>query len=128
MQLLSIALHINPFIHPSIFPTFSLRELKSHSSNVRAFSYSSVARMFSLSSSFPLVQLIDESSSGVEASENACPPPIGWPRNGTVEFCHVSLSYGPSLPLVLKDVSFQIKSGEKVGWLVGWLVGGWSVR
>ncbi|KAF8915697.1 multidrug resistance-associated ABC transporter [Mucidula mucida] len=42
-------------------------------------------------------------------------PPSTWPAQGEVAFNNVDLSYRPNLPLVLKDVSFNIKAGEKVG-------------
>jgi ABC-type multidrug transport system fused ATPase/permease subunit len=38
-----------------------------------------------------------------------------WPRNGDVRFDRVCLRYFPGGPLVLKNVSFRIRSGEKVG-------------
>jgi ABC-type multidrug transport system fused ATPase/permease subunit len=42
-------------------------------------------------------------------------PLHSWPPNGEIEFRNVSFSYDPSLPSVLKDVSFKIKAREKVG-------------
>jgi ABC-type multidrug transport system fused ATPase/permease subunit len=41
-----------------------------------------------------------------------------WPENGELEFKNVSLRYAPHLPLILKNVSFKIPSGCRVG-LVG---------
>jgi ATP-binding cassette, subfamily C (CFTR/MRP), member 1 len=41
------------------------------------------------------------------------PPPSKWPK-GSIEFSDASLAYREGLPLVLKDVSFSIKQGEKV--------------
>lgn len=38
-----------------------------------------------------------------------------WPSRGEVEFKNVSLRYRPELPLVLNDVSFKFKAGERVG-------------
>ena len=38
-----------------------------------------------------------------------------WPQSGSLEFKNVSLRYADHLPLVLKNVSFKIKSGTKVG-------------
>lgn len=37
-----------------------------------------------------------------------------WPKNGSVVFRDVNFRYRDGLPLVLKDVSFDIKAGEKV--------------
>ncbi|KAG8991055.1 hypothetical protein FRB93_002944 [Tulasnella sp. JGI-2019a] len=39
----------------------------------------------------------------------------GWPEHGVVSFRNVKLAYREGLPLVLKGVSFDVKSGEKVG-------------
>jgi ABC-type multidrug transport system fused ATPase/permease subunit len=41
-----------------------------------------------------------------------------WPQTGDLEFKNVSLRYAEHLPLVLKNVSFKIKSGARVG-LIG---------
>ena len=38
-----------------------------------------------------------------------------WPFEGEVIFDHCNLRYSPELPLVLKDLSFVVKPGEKVG-------------
>ena len=43
-------------------------------------------------------------------------PPPAWPSKGAVAFRNVGLAYREGLPLVLKDVSFEIRAGEKVGW------------
>jgi ATP-binding cassette subfamily C (CFTR/MRP) protein 1 len=45
----------------------------------------------------------------------AAAPPESWPTSGSVTFEKVSLRYRPGLDLVLKDVSFTVKGGEKVG-------------
>ncbi|KAI9346900.1 hypothetical protein BDR26DRAFT_892813 [Obelidium mucronatum] len=42
-------------------------------------------------------------------------PPKEWPQNGTIEFKEVVMRYAPSLPIVLNNVSFQIRDKEKVG-------------
>lgn len=41
-------------------------------------------------------------------------PPPSWPEKGQITFTHTSLAYREGLPLVLKDVSFQVNPGEKV--------------
>ncbi|RHY76145.1 hypothetical protein DYB30_013503, partial [Aphanomyces astaci] len=41
--------------------------------------------------------------------------PSSWPQDGSVRFDRVSFRYKPNDPLVLKDISFDVKSGEKVG-------------
>lgn len=42
-------------------------------------------------------------------------PPQEWPQQGSVNFKNVDLAYRPELPLVLKDVSFDVKPMEKIG-------------
>lgn len=42
-------------------------------------------------------------------------PPQGWPAAGEVKFEGVSLRYRPELPPVLRDLSFTVRAGEKVG-------------
>ena len=41
-------------------------------------------------------------------------PPLSWPHKGDVKFEDVELAYREGLPLVLRGVSFEVKSGEKV--------------
>jgi ABC-type multidrug transport system fused ATPase/permease subunit len=40
-------------------------------------------------------------------------PPPSWPSKGEISFSNVELAYREGLPLVLKDISFQVKAGEK---------------
>ncbi|KAG6856149.1 hypothetical protein H0H87_007054 [Tephrocybe sp. NHM501043] len=42
-------------------------------------------------------------------------PPASWPSNGQITFTDVNLSYRPGLPPVLKNVSFAVQAGEKIG-------------
>ncbi|KAJ5775299.1 uncharacterized protein N7511_000310 [Penicillium nucicola] len=42
-------------------------------------------------------------------------PTAGWPSQGAVEFNGYSTRYRPDLDPVLKEVSFSVKAGEKVG-------------
>lgn len=35
-------------------------------------------------------------------------PPKNWPNNGEIEFDKICLSYDPSEPLVLKNLSFKV--------------------
>ncbi|WOK92133.1 hypothetical protein Cni_G00824 [Canna indica] len=39
----------------------------------------------------------------------------GWPRQGQIQFDHVTLKYKPSLPAALDDLSFSIAAGMQVG-------------
>ena len=41
-------------------------------------------------------------------------PPTTWPMKGKITFNNVEMAYREGLPLVLKDVSFEINPGEKV--------------
>ncbi|QRV89229.1 ABC transporter transmembrane region [Ceratobasidium sp. AG-Ba] len=41
--------------------------------------------------------------------------PEGWPRNGEIEFKDYCMRYRPELPLVLKNLSMTIRSGENIG-------------
>jgi ATP-binding cassette subfamily C (CFTR/MRP) protein 4 len=42
-------------------------------------------------------------------------PDKDWPKSGVIEFKDVSFRYDKSLPPVLDGLSFEIRSGEKVG-------------
>lgn len=42
-------------------------------------------------------------------------PPASWPANGALSFLDVDMRYRDGLPLVLKQVSFEIEAGEKIG-------------
>jgi ABC-type multidrug transport system fused ATPase/permease subunit len=41
-------------------------------------------------------------------------PSISWPEKGEISFTNVAMAYREGLPLVLKNVSFQVRPGEKV--------------
>ncbi|KAJ5919924.1 hypothetical protein N7454_009759 [Penicillium verhagenii] len=57
----------------------------------------------------------------LEVDQEAAPivpdnrPAKGWPIEGAVEFSGYSTRYRPDLDAVLKEVSFSVKAGEKVG-------------
>ena len=42
-------------------------------------------------------------------------PPKKWPNNGNIKFIDFSMRYAPNLPLVVKNMSFEIKQKQKVG-------------
>lgn len=42
-------------------------------------------------------------------------PPSSWPSTGRIEMIDLQLRYRPDLPLVLKGLSMQLRSGEKLG-------------
>jgi len=45
----------------------------------------------------------------------ALKPADDWPSHGKIEFKAVQMRYREELPLILIDVSFSIKAGEKIG-------------
>jgi ABC-type multidrug transport system fused ATPase/permease subunit len=47
--------------------------------------------------------------------EKRKPPSIDWPRNGEIEYKNVSLRYEATLPCFLRNLSFKIEGGEKIG-------------
>ncbi|MDP2439862.1 MAG: ABC transporter transmembrane domain-containing protein, partial [archaeon] len=51
---------------------------------------------------------LDQDSSTLSSSSS-------WPRHGAVAFANVFLRYRPDLPLVLSDLSAEIRGGERVG-------------
>ncbi|KAF9428768.1 hypothetical protein BGZ94_001135, partial [Podila epigama] len=42
-------------------------------------------------------------------------PPASWPHAGEIKVDHLVMKYAPDTPAVLKDVSFKINAGEKIG-------------
>jgi ABC-type multidrug transport system fused ATPase/permease subunit len=42
-------------------------------------------------------------------------PPAAWPYAGEIVIDHLTMRYAPDTPDVIKDISFSIKAGEKVG-------------
>ncbi|KAI0233416.1 hypothetical protein L0F63_003025, partial [Massospora cicadina] len=50
-----------------------------------------------------------------EEARRVAAAPSGWPSRGRVEFKGYATRYRPGLDLVLKDLSLEIKPGEKVG-------------
>ncbi|KAF9479792.1 multidrug resistance-associated ABC transporter [Pholiota conissans] len=42
-------------------------------------------------------------------------PPASWPSEGVVKCEHLAVRYAPHLPNVLKDISFEVHAGEKIG-------------
>ncbi|KAF5294184.1 hypothetical protein FQR65_LT10895 [Abscondita terminalis] len=60
-------------------------------------------------------RVVEYSKLDREEERNEIEPPINWPRFGDIVFTSVSLRYASSDPYVLKNLSFRIKSNEKVG-------------
>lgn len=42
-------------------------------------------------------------------------PPSGWPEKGVVEFKGMAMRYTPELPIILRNISLNIASREKIG-------------
>jgi ABC-type multidrug transport system fused ATPase/permease subunit len=38
-----------------------------------------------------------------------------WPEEGSIKFNEVTLKYRPNTENVLRDLTFEVKSGEKIG-------------
>ncbi|XP_047739320.1 ATP-binding cassette sub-family C member 4 [Hyalella azteca] len=70
----------------------------------------SVERVLALSELQPEASLI--SDEGESRNANIKP---GWPTSGQIDFRNVSLRYEENQPMVLKNISFTISSGEKIG-------------
>ncbi|XP_023242085.1 multidrug resistance-associated protein 4-like [Centruroides sculpturatus] len=55
-----------------------------------------------------------KSEAGYESSPNE-QPPANWPQKGEIKFKNVSLKYSNDRSIVLNNLSFCIKPGEKIG-------------
>lgn len=42
-------------------------------------------------------------------------PPAAWPHQGQIDIERLCVRYAPDLPLVLDNISLNIKGGEKIG-------------
>ena len=42
-------------------------------------------------------------------------PAADWPQSGRVSFSKVCLQYRPELPMVLKNITFDVHAQEKIG-------------
>ncbi|XP_046735959.1 ATP-binding cassette sub-family C member 5-like [Diprion similis] len=47
--------------------------------------------------------------------ERILQPPSGWPVAASIKFQNVSMAYGEGAPIILKNVSFTVDAGEKIG-------------
>ncbi|KAG0348952.1 hypothetical protein BG004_003435 [Podila humilis] len=57
------------------------------------------------------LELEEEPPAVIESSR----PPASWPHAGEISVNNLVMKYAPDAPAVLKDVSFKIKAGEKIG-------------
>jgi ATP-binding cassette subfamily C (CFTR/MRP) protein 4 len=60
-------------------------------------------------------RLVEYSKIIPERNVATCIPSKFWPTAGNIKFESVSMKYSADGPLVLKEVSFEINSGEKIG-------------
>ncbi|XP_063925011.1 ATP-binding cassette sub-family C member 4-like isoform X1 [Zophobas morio] len=67
------------------------------------------ARMVSVERIIEYTEIEVESNAGVAKVAQ------DWPTTGKLSFVSVSLQYSPDTPFVLKNISFEIKHGEKIG-------------
>eukprot|EP00759_Apiculatamorpha_spiralis_P049118 PhF_6_TR44185/c1_g1_i1/m.67737 len=51
----------------------------------------------------------------VDYNEKNPAPALSWPTSGAIEFRNIDLRYRDGLPLVLKNISFKVPSGARVG-------------
>lgn len=51
-----------------------------------------------------------------EDKQSSSKIPSSWPNEGHIRFHNVCMSYRKNLPNCLLNVTFSIKSGEKIGW------------
>ena len=56
---------------------------------------------------------LDQEKEAVLPSDQLVPP--AWPLHGAISFNKASLRYREDLPLVIKEVNFQVEPGMKVG-------------
>ncbi|KAI9348731.1 P-loop containing nucleoside triphosphate hydrolase protein [Zopfochytrium polystomum] len=67
-------------------------------------------------SSTSLERLVEYSNLESEGSqETSFPLPPTWPDNGAIAFTDYSLRYRKATPLVLKNITFSVNAGEKIG-------------
>ncbi|KAK3844230.1 MAG: hypothetical protein J3R72DRAFT_482430 [Linnemannia gamsii] len=57
------------------------------------------------------MNLEEEPAAIIEGSR----PPESWPYAGEIVVDHLTMKYAPDTPAVIKDISFRIKAGEKIG-------------
>ncbi|XP_067128897.1 ATP-binding cassette sub-family C member 4-like [Centruroides vittatus] len=65
-----------------------------------------------------VTRILNYSNLKPEAAYESSPeiqPPADWPQKGEIEFKNVSLRYSKGKNTVLNNLSFRIKSGEKIG-------------
>ncbi|KAI0531750.1 P-loop containing nucleoside triphosphate hydrolase protein [Xylaria digitata] len=56
-----------------------------------------------------------ETTPSEATAEESTEPPSNWPNQGALTFDSVSASYEDDGPLILKDINFSFKGGQKIG-------------
>ena len=56
-----------------------------------------------------------EPEAALETQPPNLPPPADWPQKGGLTLSHVNFRYDSSLPYVIRDLNFSVRSTEKVG-------------
>ena len=59
--------------------------------------------------------LPDEEETAPHREKPVPAPPAGWPTAGALRLENVSMRYQPSMPLVMRNVSVDVRAGEKIG-------------
>lgn len=57
----------------------------------------------------------EEEEEDKKPSKQLFKPPVSWPQSGSVKFDNYSTRYAKNFDLVLKNITLDIKSGEKIG-------------
>ena len=62
-----------------------------------------------------VLEIPQEKNEPTEEKKNFFSERPDWPESGRVEFENVYLKYRPTTEVVLKDLSFEVRPGEKIG-------------
>ncbi len=57
----------------------------------------------------------DLAQEAAQETDPSCRPPPGWPHSGALSMRDVTLRYRPALPPALREISLEVRPGEKVG-------------
>jgi ABC-type multidrug transport system fused ATPase/permease subunit len=62
-----------------------------------------------------VLEIAQEQTNASEERQNFFLERPNWPESGRVEFENVYLKYRPTTEVVLKDLTFEVRPGEKIG-------------
>lgn len=57
----------------------------------------------------------EENEEACGQQDSLCQLPPTWPQNGTITFSNVHMRYRPGLPLALRGLNIEVRSGERIG-------------